>query len=148
MKKIDLIIKLSLWINIGVVGCRSAIQLHTTAARFTHLSPFCQEQIKQVRENFFFDKRQNHYVMNSFVIHKLLVKSWGGNGWLGNPCLDFLSSNDIVDIFGKPSLMKNDKLYYILGYTPIDKKRIPLCLIFEQGADKKLKFRYGSFSTP
>jgi hypothetical protein len=147
MKKIDLVTKLALWINLWAVGCKPAIQLHTPTAPFTHLSPFCQSAIKEVRENFFFDKKQNHYVMNPFVIHKLLVKSWGGNGWLSNPCLDFLSSNDIVDIFGKPSLMKNDKLYYILGYTSIDKNRVPLGLIFEHGADKKLKFRYGSFMT-
>jgi hypothetical protein len=114
----------------------SILKMHTPQGDYTHLPLICQHEIKKVTDDFFYNKKYEHFILNGNAkfLQRLMEKRNFPNIGSCN-CLSLLKPADIRDIFGEPSIEMHNGLYYFLN-NPVAKMRCVL-LFFK---DKPILF--------
>lgn len=91
------------------IGCRSTLYYIDTTEIEDEISSICgcEHLASDVRNNFFFNKKDSVYLVNAgFMAHGLYAPYLD--------CLRQLSQEQLIRVFGPPNFIKNGDLYYIV----------------------------------
>lgn len=91
------------------------IKHNAVSRKIKNADRYCYVAKKNLENEVFFNSQTNCFIINTFIGEPM-------QNWTDNPCIKNFTIDEINSLFGSPSLVKNDTLFYQLENVPFFQK--------------------------